>query len=179
MRQAPETRRKGVLSVKIIYESGAGHTERYAKLLAEKLGLECLSLKEADKSESESVIFCGWVCANKISGLKKASGRFNVAAVCAVGLYPKTDAVTRVLIDKNKLGCPLFYLRGGLDYTKISKLRKKLLLVIRDTLKRENKPDSAELIEVLTNGGDFFDEDYLSEPIAFGLLRGETSDKQL
>ncbi len=160
--------------MKIIYESCAGHTERYARLLAEKLGLLCLSLKEADKSKGEGVIFCGWVCANKISGLKKASGRFNVIAVCAVGLYPKTDATLRVLTDKNKLSCPLFYLRGGLDYSKISGLRKKLLLVIRDTLKRENAPGSEELVEVLTNGGDFFDEDYLSEPIAFGMLRGKT-----
>ncbi len=161
--------------MKIIYESCAGHTERYAELLAQKLGLECLSLKEADKSKNENIIFCGWVCANKISGLKKASGRFNVIAVCAVGLYPKTDAAMRVLSDKNKLGCPLFYLRGGLDYSKISGLRKKLLLVIRDTLQRENKPGSEELIEVLTNGGDFFDEDYLSEPVAFGLLRSENT----
>ncbi len=157
--------------MKIIYVSDAGHTERYARLLAEKLGLECYTLKEAQKSKSEDIIFCGWVCANKISGLKKALGRFNVVAVCAVGLYPKTDAITRTLNEKNKTGCPLFYLRGGLDYSKICGLRKKLLLTIRDTLRRENKPDSEELIDVLTNGGDFFDEDYLSEPVAFGMLR--------
>ena len=47
----------------IVYESQAGHTARYAKLLSEKIHLPCCSLEEAEQKlpKHASIIFMSWV----------------------------------------------------------------------------------------------------------------------
>lgn len=44
--------------MKIVYESNTGHTEKYANMLAEKLNLESIPLKQY-KIDSEPIIFLG------------------------------------------------------------------------------------------------------------------------
>ena len=48
--------------MKIVYESNSGHTEKYANMLAEKLNLESIPLKQY-KIDSEPIIFLGWIFA--------------------------------------------------------------------------------------------------------------------
>lgn len=156
----------------VIYESNTGSTERYARILAEKLGKPAYSAKEAAAkvAKGADIIYIGWVMANQICGLKKAVRRWNVKAAGAVGLYPMSETNTNILIAKNKPDFPLFYLRGGLDYSKLKGMKKKLILMIRDNLARENDPENAELIKVLTDGGDFVSEENLTALLAFGLM---------
>lgn len=156
----------------IIYESNSGFTKQYADILAEKLNKPCYSSKEAVRKvkKGAEIIFLGWVFANQICGFKKAARRWNVKAVGAVGLYPELEANIRTLEGKNKPSCPLFYLRGGLDYSRLKGIKKKLIQVVRDNVARENKPENAELLDVLTNGGDFVSEENLTELVAFGLM---------
>lgn len=156
----------------VIYESNTGSTERYARLLAEKLGKPAYSAKEAASklAKGAEVIYLGWVMANQICGLKKAVRRWNVKAAGAVGLYPMSETNTNILIAKNKPDFPLFYLRGGLDYSRLKGMKKKLIMMIRDNLIRENNPENAELIKVLTDGGDFVSEENLTALLAFGLM---------
>ena len=63
--------------MKIIYESNAGHTEKYANMLAEKLNLESIPLKQY-KIDSEPIIFLGWIFANNIQGYKKVRDKANI-----------------------------------------------------------------------------------------------------
>ena len=156
----------------IVYESNTGFTERYARLLAEKLDKPAYSAKEAPSklAKGSEIIYLGWVMANQVCGLKKAARRWNIKAAGAVGLYPFSEANTNVLIAKNKPDFPLFYLRGGLDHSKLKGMKKKLILMIRDNLVRENKPENSELTEVLTNGGDFISEKNLTALLAFALM---------
>lgn len=156
----------------IVYESNTGFTERYARLLSEKLGKPAYTLKEsaARLEKGSEVIYLGWVMANQVCGLKKAARRLNIKAAGAVGLFPNTEANTNILIAKNKPDFPLFYLRGGLDYSKLKGIKKKLLLMIRDNMVRENKPENSELVEVLTNGADFVTEENLTSLLAFALM---------
>ncbi len=156
----------------IIYESNSGFTERYARLLSEKLGKPAYSSREAASklAKGAEVIYLGWVMANQVCGLKKAARRWNVKAAGAVGLYPVSETNNNVLIAKNKPEFPLFYLRGGLDYSKLKGMKKKLLLMIRDNLVRENNPENDELVKVLTDGGDFVSEENLTGILAFALM---------
>ena len=157
--------------IPIVYESRTGHARRYAELLAKRLGGEAMSLKQAKKAvgRGSAVVFIGWVFANQIRGFSAARRRWDVKAVCAVGMFPECEANTTALTEKNKPQCPLFYLRGGLDPSQLTGLRRKLIALVRDDLVREGKPENKALAELLTTGADFVSEEALSQAAAFCL----------
>lgn len=157
--------------IPIVYESQTGHARRYAELLAKRLGGEAMSLKQAKKAvgRGSAVVFIGWVFANQIRGYSAARRRWDVKAACAVGMFPECEANTTALTEKNKPQCPLFYLRGGLDPSRLTGLRRKLLGLVRDDLVREGKPENKALAELLTTGADFVSEEALSQVAAFCL----------
>ncbi len=157
----------------IIYQSGTGFTERYAQALSEKTGLPAYPLKAAKKAveKGAEVVYLGWVFANKISGCKKAAKRWNIAAVGAVGMNPHCEANTQLIQQANKPQCPLFYLRGGLDKSRLKFMQKWTLDAVCNGLEKENKPEYAEAIALLKQGGDFYSEENLSALLAFMLLK--------
>lgn len=157
----------------VIYESNTGHAERYAKALADMLHLPCYDIKGAKSavSKGESVIFIGWVFASQIMGLKKAAKRWNVSAVGAVGLFPDAKANNDILIEKNKLTVPLFYLRGGVDFDKLKGLQKKLLKMVHDDMARSDDPEKKEAAKMLEGSTDFFSEENLAAIAAFAMSR--------
>ena len=58
----------------IIYESGTGFTEQYAKWISEALDCECKKLKKVSPSELKEfdrIIFGGWIMGGGIMGLEK------------------------------------------------------------------------------------------------------------
>lgn len=157
----------------IIYESNTGFTERYAKILSDKTGVPAYSLSAAKKqvAKGEEVVFLGWVFANKISGFDKARKLWNVAAVGAVGMNPRSEENTKIVTEANKPECPLFYMWGGLDNSKLKGINKLMLGIVRDSLIKENKPEYADAIRVFKEGGDFVSEEYLAELITFMLMK--------
>ncbi len=157
----------------IVYVSDTGFTERYAKILSEKTGVPAYPLKEAKKqvAKGEEIVFLGWVFANKIQGFDKARKLWNIAAVGAVGMNPLSDKNTEIVRDANKPECPLFYMWGGLDNSKLKGMNKFMLGLVRDSLEKENKPEYADAIKVFREGGDFVSEEYLQELIAFMLMK--------
>ena len=58
----------------IVYVSNTAHTERYAKMLADKLSLPLYELKEAKKKlkKGSEIIYMGWLFASSIKGYGKA-----------------------------------------------------------------------------------------------------------
>lgn len=64
----------------IVYVSKHGSTERYAKLLAEKLSLRAYKLKDAIASlkQGSKIIYLACVRADSIMDLKKAEKYFNI-----------------------------------------------------------------------------------------------------
>ena len=152
----------------IIYESKAGHTKRYAEMLSDKINAKAMSLKEAKKElkGNDEIVFLGWVCATKIKGLRKAK-RHNIKCVGAVGIYPKENTYTDSLAKSNDVDEKLFYLRGGIDFDKLSKLTKKFFNWIAKMMKIDNKPENKELIELFEYGKDFVDEANLDEMVEY------------
>lgn len=159
----------------VVYSSKTGFSERYAQMIANKLSFPAYSLKDAKHSlaQGTEIIYVACVRANKIADFDKAQKLYNIAAVCAVGLFPKCSAVFDALRETNKPACPLFYLRGGVDYKRLGALDKLVLRMVREDAEKNAKPEDAELLDVLKNGGDFVSEENLAELIAFALLKGE------
>ena len=156
----------------IIYLSGTGFTKRYAEMLSQKTGLPCYDLKTAQKSvpAGEEVFYLGWVYANTIKGLKKAAKRWSLTAAAAVGMYPESDANTRILTETNKLTCPLFYLQGGLRPDKIKGIDSLLLKMVCKFLTKEDKPENADIIRTFREGCDCVSEENIAKPVTFMLM---------
>lgn len=154
----------------IIYKSSTGHTEQYAKLLSEKLGIPCYREKEAKKEikNGEKIIYLGWLCASNISGLKKAQKRYTIECCGAVGIYPEGEEYLKSLKDSNQIEQEnFFYLRGGIDYTKLKGIKKKVLQMVGSAMEKENKLENKELISVFKYGNNFVNEANLEPMIQY------------
>ena len=62
----------------IVYHTNTGHTYTYAQILSKKLNIPFYSLKEAKEKlkKEDTIIFLSWICAGKISKLKKVNKKF-------------------------------------------------------------------------------------------------------
>ena len=72
----------------IVFTSNTGHTEQYARLLGNRIGLPVFSLREAEKSlpAGTPILYLGWIHASHVKGYADAARQFRVCAVCGVGL---------------------------------------------------------------------------------------------
>ena len=106
----------------IVYTSNTGYTRQYAILLGERNGLPVYSLDEAWKelAPASPIIYLGWLMAGKVQGYAKAAKRFQVEAVCGVGMGA-TGSQLQDLRKSNALpaSMPVFTLQGGFDLTRL------------------------------------------------------------
>lgn len=153
----------------IVYESNTGHTKQYAKMLSEKLNIPYFTISEAraNLKKHDEIIFLGWVCAAKIRGLGKVRNRYKIKCCGAVGVFPKDDSYTKSLKEANKLDRELFYMQGGLDYTKLKGIKRKILQLIGSAMEKDNKPKNQEMIKMFKNGANFVTEDKLVPMIKY------------
>lgn len=150
----------------ILFESNTGFTRRYAEMLSAKTGLPAMPLAEAGRAltKGTEVFFLGWVCAGKISGLKSAQKRFSVLGAAAVGVSLSTEETIPTLLQTNNVSCPLFYLRGGVKPEALSPIKRRLLVMLANTLEKtpsENK-ENWDMADAMRMGGDFVSEAQLA-----------------
>lgn len=152
----------------IVYESNTGHTKQYAEMLGKELGISALTIKEASKTldKNDEIIFLGWIFATKIKGLSKMN-RYNIKCVGAVGIYPEGREYIDSLIKANNLNKKMFYLRGGLNFNKLTGFKKTLLQWVGKMIKKENKPENQELIKLFKHGANFVSESNLRPMIEY------------
>lgn len=148
----------------IVYQSNAGHTARYAELLAEALGIPAYSLKAAKLPAGSKIIYMGWLMGGMINGLKKARARFDVKAVCAVGMSMDNEQQNADIKAKNALGeLPCFYLQGGYESAKLRGIYAFMMKMMEKgaskglSEKTDRTPDEDDLLDQLQNGGDRVD----------------------
>ena len=147
----------------IIYKSKTGHTERYAKMLSKELNIPCYSYKDAKISDNDEVIFLSYIYASKIMGLSKILKRYKVKVIIAVGALAYSKDYVETLKDANNIKLPFFYLRGGIDYSKLNFFFRKFLPVIGKDIAKDDK----ELLNLFKNGGDFVNKDNLKEVLNY------------
>ena len=147
----------------IIYSSKTGSSEKYAKMLADRTGLPCYSIKDAYPKD-EDIVFFGWLRKYTVNGLSKVD-RSRLKAVCVVGV-DNTDFFPRAEVIKNNgYNAETFYLRGWIDIKKINFFERMILkLVAKHILKEAGVYADMDLIKTMTEGGSYFDESFI-EPI--------------
>ncbi|MGN0032372.1 MAG: hypothetical protein ACI358_01115 [Candidatus Limimorpha sp.] len=155
----------------VVFVSNAGHTERYAMMLAEKTGLDVMSLGNALSSlpKGSEIILMGWVMGDNIQGYKKAVKLFSVKAICAVGMS-KASSKTDALRKTNNLGSdmPLFVLPGGIDISKLHGFNKFIIKMMQKSISKKRleskeSPEEADLFDILINGRDSVSDENLKD----------------
>jgi hypothetical protein len=143
----------------IVFESNAGHTENYARMLGEIVHVPVFSYKHAKRAlqKGEEVFFMGWLCAETIKGYKKAQKLFHLSGVCAVGMTPEDMIDLDRLRKQNEMnGEPVFYLQGGIEMDKLSGIYKKMISVMSSFLQKEEangtiSEKDAEMVSLIKN----------------------------
>lgn len=147
----------------IIYTTNTGSTERYAKLLAQETGLPAYSLTEAKKAilTRAEIIYLGWIMAGAVKGYAEATRRYQVRAVCGVGMG-KTGTQADSVRKKSAIPAdvPLFTLQGNFDVKKLHGIYRPMMEIMvktagRDLAEKKNRtPEENDMLDMMLHGGD-------------------------
>ena len=147
----------------IIYTTNTSSTEYYAKLLAQKTGLPVYSLAEAKKRvfAGAEVIYLGWIMAGSVKGYAEAAKRYQVRAVCGIGMG-QTGTQTDSVRKKSAIpaGIPLFTLQGNFDVKKLHGVYRLMMEIMVKTAgkglaeKKDRTPDEDDMLDMMRCGGE-------------------------
>ena len=147
----------------IIYKSNTGSTASYAKLLAHELNLPVYSAEDAKKriSYDSEIIYLGWIMASGIKGYSDITKKYNVRAVCAVGMG-QTGTQMKEVRDKNSIPnkIPLFTLQVNFDVKKLHGIYKIMMSIMVKTVgkalanKKDRTPEEDDMLDMMLNGGE-------------------------
>ena len=146
------------MKIIVIYTSGTGFTERYARWIAEELGCEAVPLKSAGPAllqQYDGVIYGGWVMAGKISGLDKLKKmkamRGKRLAVFAVGATPADSEevigwiCAQNLTEGEQAVVPFFYFEGGFNFDRMGFVKRKMINMMRSSLQKRPELSSSDV----------------------------------
>lgn len=160
----------------IVYTSNTGYTKQYAELLGQNTGLPVYALPEADKAltSKSSILYLGWLMASKVQGYAKAAKRYQVEAVCGVGMGATGSQLEEVR-KANQLpaSLPVFTLQGGFDMAKLHGVYKMMMTVMAKTVgkkladKKDRTPEEDSMLELLLHGGSCVSEENLADVLAW------------
>ena len=142
----------------LLYGSRYGSAQRYAQALSQQTGISALPADQAGNlSPYGRVIFLGGVYAGGVRGLAKTVRALEpgqALLVATVGLADPNDPVNaanlrsfvrRVLPAERAETTPIFHLRGGIDYQRLSfPHRTMMALLYRQVQKKPMEQRSAE-----------------------------------
>lgn len=160
----------------IVYTSNTGFTMRYAQMLSQATAIPAYDLDESSvPAAGAKILYLGWLSAGRIKGLSKANRRWDIQAVCAVGMSPNNDPNT--LRETNHVNCPLFYAQGGYAPDKLHGMDKLVMAIITKLIastqkKKVKSPEEAEQLAQFQRGCDFVDGANL-EPVLAWLRDGD------
>jgi len=156
----------------IVYTSNAGHTKKFAQLLGQKINIPAYELSEAKSklSKGTSILYMGWLIAGQVKGYKAAVKKYDVKALCGVGMAAAGEQVADIK-KSNAVAesIPVFSLQGGFEMAKLSGIYKIMMTTMQKTVgkalqnKKDKTPQEEEMLSVLINGKDMVSEDGLSE----------------
>ena len=137
-------------------------------MLGEQIGLPPFSLEEANAqlSGGSPVIYLGWLHASHVKGYAKAARRFDLRAVCAVGLCDTgtlTDQVRKATSIPE--GIPLFTLQGGIDRSRLKGMDKLMISMLAKGLASQKQRSAQEerMLELLSRDESYVSLENLSE----------------
>ena len=154
----------------IVYTSNTGHTRQYALLLGKQIGLPVYSLEEANShlSGGSPVIYLGWIHASHVKGYAKAASRFDLCAVCGVGLCD-TGTLTSEVRKATAIAedIPLFTLQGGIDRSRLKGMDKLMISLLAKGLaaQKQRSDQDERMLELLNKDESYVSPENLAEVV--------------
>lgn len=152
----------------IVYVSQTGFTREYARMLGQKLSLPVYSLQEAaaELPAKRPVIYLGWLHASHVKGYRKAAKRYELCAVCGVGLCDTgtlTEQVRKATAIPEEI--PLFTLQGGFSRGKLKGMDKLMISMLTKGLAAQQQPteQDARMLELLRKDASYVCEEHLKD----------------
>ncbi len=154
----------------ILYTSNTGSSERYAKMIGEKVGLPVYALDSSPVPKGTEILYIGWVMASSVKGYKKAFRKYKVKAVCGVCMA-STGSQIPELRKQNAIpeNIPVFTLQGGFDINKLHGMYKFMMNAMGKLAgkglaeKTDRTPEEDDMLDMMLHGGDRVSEDNLTE----------------
>ncbi len=145
----------------IVYKSNTGFTEQYAQMLGKDAKLKVYPLDGSGALPAGAqVLYMGPLMAGHIEGVDQAVKRFQVKAVCGVGMSAPGRQVLETLSKANYVpNAPIFYLQGGWAPEKVGWLKRRMVnLVTKGTrralqAKSQRTPAEQADLDMLLHGG--------------------------
>lgn len=147
----------------IVYTTGTGSSEHYAKMLANETGLSVYSLSEAKRSlpNGADIIYLGWIMASGIKGYAAASKRYRIRVVCAVGMG-QTGTQTEAVRKKNAIpqDIPLFTLQGNFNVKKLHGIYRLMMEIMVKSAgkglsdKKDRTPEEDDMLDMMLHNGE-------------------------
>lgn len=153
----------------IVYVTNTGSSRQYAEMLGEKTSLPVFDFnKSGDVPSDAEVIFIGWVLGGTVQGLKEARERFNIKAVCPVGMM-KGEKQAEDIKQKNQITEPVFPLLGNFHIDNLKGMYKMMmgmmLKMMKSKLKENPVPDGDKAVAAIEKGIDGVSEENLADII--------------
>lgn len=131
----------------VLYASRYGHTQRYAQWLGESLGCPVWNVKglsPASLASYDTIVLGGSLYAGGMGGLsfltRHAKAQKWVLFTCGVA-DPNLEVTRKNIrsnvekaLPENRRDTPLFFLRGGLDYSRLSPLHRLMMWALRQAI---------------------------------------------
>lgn len=140
----------------VTYKSNTGFTKKYAEWIAEALSCEAIPVeraKELDLSRYDALIFGGWFFAGSVKGLKELREKLRAfkgrKAVFVTGSMPPeapeaAQALNAVFTEEEHKNTGIFYLRGGLNLSRMGFVHKMMMKMMSKMMKKQKGADSPE-----------------------------------
>lgn len=171
----------------VIYGSHYGTTQQYAQWIAESLGASLLDAAQTNKDQLEEydwVIFGGGLYASGIKGfklLKEHSGKNLILFTVGLADPQVTDygpILQHNLSQEQLKNAKIFHLRGGVDYSKMSKIHRMMMAVKKKEVEKKMKAspneEDREFLATYNKQIDFTDKatiapliDYVRKKVAY------------
>ena len=152
----------------IVYRSNTGYTKKYAEMLSQQTGLPAYDQRTVRDTlpEGTPIVFMGWVRVGRPQGFRKAKKKYNIVAVCPVGMGLPNPMSYEEAAKRTKMDV-IFCLHGGFNLRGVRGLDKQIMRNLVKNLQNALAavPDRSESQEVMyrlaVHGGSYVDQKYI------------------
>lgn len=173
----------------VLYKSKYGNTLQYAKWIAETLDWELRDFSAFRKSEVQAydnIIFGTAVYIGRMNKLKKALRLFKdkpITIFCSggnPGLEPEINDIKTNNFKHNELEFhKFFYLPGGVDFTKVTGIKKKMFYIFKRILekKKELTRDEQGILDSFYQPTNYVDKKNIAELVEYAKNLSDSKSK--
>ncbi len=162
----------------VLYKSKYGNTLQYAKWIGEALNCEVRDLKDFKRkeiSQYEEIIFGSGVYMGKLNKIDQVLKMFKTKPItifaCAGHLFDQNEISKlkeRHFTQEQLSFHQFFYLPGGVDFTKLTGMTKKMVLFFLKMIeKKENKTqEEIDILEGYYHPTCYVDKKYITDIVS-------------